>query len=539
MADDTFSDVPIFDLMVIGGGVNGCGIARDAAGRGLSVCLVEKDDLASGTSSAATKLFHGGLRYLEYFEFSLVREALSEREVLLRAMPHIAWPMRFVLPYTDEMRFETDTPASKLLSTVMPWMKGRRPAWLIRAGLFLYDTLAGRKLLPGTKTVDLSVVPEGRPLKDQFERAFEYSDCWVQDSRLVALNARDAAERGATIMTRTKLIHAERSANEWVATLENVETGERFVRRARMLANAGGPWVRDLIDRTSGSNVRTDVRLVKGSHIVTRRLYEHDKAYFLQGRDGRIIFLIPYERDYTLIGTTEGECDDPDKPPTISDSERDYLLAFANDYLKQPITADDIAWTFSGVRPLYDDGASSATAATREYVLVFDDKDGAPILNVFGGKITTFRRLSEQVVDRLIATRNRSGEAWTADAPLPGGDFPVDGADALIAALLSRYPFLDESWATRLVRTYGTDADKLLSDATSVDDLGRSFGAGLTEREVEWLMDHEFARTAEDVLWRRTKLGLRMSAEEAAHLDAFMDERRRAFAPTVPMTAAG
>ncbi|WP_114390765.1 glycerol-3-phosphate dehydrogenase [Notoacmeibacter marinus] len=526
MADDLHHDnVQVFDLLVIGGGVNGCGIARDAVGRGLSVGLVEMDDLASGTSSASTKLFHGGLRYLEYFEIKLVREALSEREVLLRAMPHISWPMRFVLPYTDTMRFENDTPTSKLLSTFLPWMKGRRPAWLIRAGLFMYDTLGGRKFLPGTKSVDLSVDPVGKPLKDEFEKAFEYSDCWVEDSRLVALNARDAAERGATIMTRTKLIGAERTGDEWLASLENVETNERFTCRAKMLANAAGPWVRELIDRTARSDMRTDVRLVKGSHIVTRKLYDHEKAYFLQGKDGRIIFLIPYENDYTLIGTTDAKHDDPNQSVTISDEERDYLLAFANEYLKQSVTADDIVWSYSGVRPLYDDGASSATAATREYVLVMDDEGGAPVLNVFGGKITTYRRLAEQAIDRLTERGGRFGKSWTAGVPLPGGDFPVDGVGDLISSLRARYGFLTDEWATRLVRAYGTDADEMLNGAMSQNALGEMFGETLSAREVEWLMDKEFARTADDVIWRRSKLGLRLSDEDVRRLDAFMVEK--------------
>ncbi|RLQ88275.1 glycerol-3-phosphate dehydrogenase [Notoacmeibacter ruber] len=522
MADNSHDNPPLVDLLVVGGGVNGCGIARDAVGRGLSVCLVEMDDLASGTSSASTKLFHGGLRYLEYFEFKLVREALSEREVLLRAMPHISWPMRFVLPYTDKMRFESDTPTSKLLSTVMPWMKGRRPSWLIRTGLLMYDTLAGRKLLPGTETVDLDTDPAGAPLKEEFEHAFEYSDCWVEDSRLVALNARDAAERGATIMTRTKLVGAERHDNEWLVTLEDVETGRQFKRRSRMLANAAGPWVRDLIGRTEQSDTEAEVRLVKGSHIVTRKLYEHDKAYFLQGKDGRIIFLIPYENDYTLIGTTDVSHDDPNAPVRISDEERDYLLAFANEYLKQSVTADDIVWTYSGVRPLYDDGASSATAATREYVLVLDDEDGAPVLNVFGGKITTYRRLSEHALDKLTGRSSRGAKAWTAGTPLPGGDFPVDGVEDLVASLCASHDFLDQKWALRLVRAYGTDSERMLAGVRTKSDLGEIFGATLSEREVRWLMAHEFARTAQDVLWRRSKLGLRMTDDEVEGLEAFM-----------------
>jgi len=355
------------DLFIIGGGINGCGIARDAAGRGLSVRLAEMNDLASATSSASTKLFHGGLRYLEYFEFRLVREALIEREVLLRAMPHISWPMRFVLPYHPSMRFESDTPTSKLLTTVMPWMKGRRPAWLIRLGLFMYDHLGGRKILPATSTVSLKGTPEGVPLEDRFETAYEYSDCWVQDSRLVVLNARDAEARGAKIMTRTKVLSAARDGDLWRVEVEDTRTGETATHFARMLVNAGGPWVGDIIHEKVHLNVKEGVRLVRGSHIVTRRLYDHDKCYFFQGTDGRIIFAIPYEEDFTLIGTTDAEHLDPDKRPDCSPEEQQYLIDFANRYFKQEITAEDVVWTYSGVRPLYDDGASSATAATRDY----------------------------------------------------------------------------------------------------------------------------------------------------------------------------
>lgn len=521
----TPQDTEQYDLLVIGGGVNGCAIARDAAGRGLSVCLVEKDDLASATSSASTKLFHGGLRYLEYFEIKLVREALQERGTLLRAMPHISWPMRFVLPYNEKMRFEGDTPTSKLLSFFMPWMKGRRPAWLLRTGLFLYDTLGGRKVLPGTSTVDLRSDPAGLPLKDEFAKAFEYSDCWVEDSRLVALLARDAAERGSDIMTRTRLVEAKRQGAGWVATLEDAPSGERFIRRARMLANAGGPWVHDLIVRTGQKQIKADVRLVKGSHIVTRRLYDHDKAYFLQGKDGRIIFLIPYERDYTLIGTTDREHHDPETRPEISDSERDYLLSFASEYLKVPVSAEDIVWSYSGVRPLYDDGATSATAATREYVLLLNDNEDALVLDVFGGKITTHRRLAEQAVDRLTKADGRPLDRWTADASLPGGDFPIDGVEALIDGLRQQYDFIDEAWARRLIRAYGTDAQKLLSGARSADDLGERFGTNLTAREVDWLVRHEFARSVDDILWRRSKLGLRTSEADAARLGEYLAGR--------------
>ncbi|MAW86002.1 MAG: glycerol-3-phosphate dehydrogenase [Phyllobacteriaceae bacterium] len=517
-----------FDLFVIGGGINGCGIARDAAGRGLSVGLAEMNDLAWATSSASTKLFHGGLRYLEYFEVRLVREALIEREVLLGAMPHISWPMRFVLPCHPGMRFDSETPASRLLNTVMPWMKGRRPAWMIRLGLFLYDHLGGRKILPGTTTLDLDGTPEGAPLKEEFHKAFEYSDCWVEDSRLVVLNARDAQARGAQIMVRTKVMSADRVDGGWTVTLENTETGKRRQVRARMLVNAGGPWVGDIIATKARLNTSEGVRLVRGSHIVTRRLYDHEKCYFFQGRDGRIIFAIPYEDDFTLIGTTDKEHDDPSVKPECTPEERDYLCAFASEYFRTPVTKDDIVWTYSGVRPLYDDGASSATAATRDYTLKVDDEAGAPILNIFGGKITTYRRLAESAMERIAPHFPGLPGPWTAGAALPGGDFPVDGVPALRARLCQAYPFLDERQAARLVRAYGTEALAVLRDAKSAGDLGRDFGAGLSEREAEWLMDREFARTAEDVVWRRSKLGLRMTQAQISALEGWMDGRRAA-----------
>jgi len=510
------------DLFIIGGGVNGCGIARDAAGRGLKVALAEMDDLASATSSASTKLFHGGLRYLEYFELRLVREALAERETLLVAMPHISWPLRFVIPMSKDMRFDTDTPVSRLLWLVMPWLRGRRPAWLIRLGLFLYDTLGGRKFLPGTSTVDLTRDPVGKPLKKKFRKAYEYSDCWVQDARLVVLNARDAKERGARIMTRTKVCTARREGEHWKIDLRHADGREESC-RARALVNAGGPWVEDIIRHTARIESSEGVRLVRGSHIVTKRLFDHDKAYFLQGSDGRIIFAIPYEGDFTLIGTTDHDYQGDPAQAVCTDEEKDYLCAFASTYFARPVTREDIVWTYSGVRPLYNDGAKSATAATRDYVLSLDD-EGAPLLNVFGGKITTYRRLAEAAMGKLAAHLPQAKGAWTARVPLPGGDFPHDGVADLIAALRVEFPYLDAAWATRLVRAYGTEARQILGASTSAADLGRAFGATLTAAEVDWLMAREFARTAEDVVWRRSKLGLRMSEEEIAALDACMAE---------------
>ncbi|WP_368184708.1 glycerol-3-phosphate dehydrogenase [Aestuariibius sp. HNIBRBA575] len=509
-----------YDLFVIGGGINGCGIARDASGRGLRVGLAEMNDLASATSSASTKLFHGGLRYLEYFEVRLVREALIERENLLRAMPHISWPMRFVLPYHKDMRFEGNTPTSKLLGVVMPWMKGRRPAWLIRMGLFMYDHLGGRKILPATSTVDLRVEAEGAPLNDRFEKAYEYSDCWVQDARLVVLNARDAEMRGADILVRTKVVSAERDGKEWAITLEDAQ-GQRVV-RAKMLVNAAGPWVGDVIQQKVRINSQENVRLVRGSHIVTKRLFDHDKCYFFQGEDGRIIFAIPYEQDYTLIGTTDQDHPDASQRPECTIEEQDYLCAFISNYVKNPVTRDDVVWTYSGVRPLYDDGASSAQAATREYVLTVDDA-GAPILNVFGGKITTYRRLAENALEKIGQHLPLKTAPWTKGMPLPGGNFPVDGVEALQDRLAADYPFLSASWAQRLIRCYGTETWDVLRDAKTVADLGTDFGNTLSEAELIWMRDKEFARTAEDAIWRRTKLGLGMDADQIAKVEAWFD----------------
>ena len=521
------NDASVVDVFVIGGGINGCGIARDAAGRGLSVALAEMNDLASATSSASTKLFHGGLRYLEYFEFRLVREALIEREILLRAMPHISWPMRFVLPYHKSMRFESETPTSKLLSFFLPWMKGRRPAWLIRLGLFLYDHMGGRKILPGTTSVDLRSDPVCRPLQDRFTKAYEYSDCWVEDSRLVALTARDAQARGARIATRTKVVSAQRDGDVWKIETQNVATGEQTATRARILVNASGPWVEDIIRTKAQVNSKDGVRLVRGSHIVTRQLFDHDKCYFFQGQDGRIIFAIPYETDFTLIGTTDAEHADVNVKPECTDQEAQYLCDFVSRYLINPVTMDDIVWRYSGVRPLFDDGAKSATAATRDYVLKVDQSAGVPMLNVFGGKITTARRLAEHALEKIVPILGATGDPWTAGAALPGGDFAHDGVQQLIDQLVAKHGFLDKKWAKRLVRAYGTDAAKMLDGATSVSDLGLSFGATLTQTEVSWLMDNEFAQTARDVVWRRSKLGLRMSAKEVGDLDTWMAERSK------------
>ena len=507
------------DLFVIGGGINGAGIARDAAGRGLSVILAEQGDLAQATSSASTKLFHGGLRYLEYFEFSLVRKALKERETLLVAMPHISWPMRFVLPYHSDMRFENNTPTSNVLSFVMPWMKGRRPAWLIRFGLFMYDHLGGRKILPATTEIDLKADEAGKSLNPKFSRAYEYSDVWVEDSRLVVLNARDAAARGAQIMVGTKVIAADRVDGVWRITTEG-QSGTR-VWQARALVNASGPWVENVIRNVTRIKSTEGVRLVRGSHIVTKKLYDHDRCYFFQGVDGRIIFAIPYEQDFTLIGTTDHDHNGAPGDAHCTDGEQDYLCNFASQYFNRPVTRADVVWTYSGVRPLYDDGAKSATAATRDYVLSLD-LAGAPLLNVFGGKITTYRCLAESAMAKLAPFFPQAKGDWTARVALPGGNFPQDGVAALRAKLQGDYPFLTPPWAARLIRAYGTEAWDVLGQAQSAADLGRAFGATLTEAELRWLATHEYARAAADVVWRRSKLGLRLDAAQIAAIEVFM-----------------
>jgi glycerol-3-phosphate dehydrogenase len=438
-------------------------------------------------------------------------------------MPHISWPMRFVLPYHPSMRFESDTPTSRLLSRLMPWMKGRRPAWLIRLGLFMYDTMGGRKILPGARTLDLRNDPAGAPLNPKFERAYEYSDCWVEDSRLVVLNARDAEARGARIMTGTRVISATRAGDLWEVVTEGPSGRSQF--HAKALVNAGGPYVEDIIRNVARINSSEGVRLVRGSHIVTKRLFDHDRCYFFQGTDGRIIFAIPYEQDFTLIGTTDQDHKGAPKDAVCTPEEQDYLCNFATQYFKKPVTRADIVWTYSGVRPLYNDGAKSATAATRDYVLSLDT-NGAPLLNVFGGKITTYRRLAESALAKLTPYFPQATGPWTARVAMPGGDFPHDGVAALTAALQQRYPFLTGYHAGRLIRAYGTEAPDVLGAARTMDDLGRHFGGTLTEAEVRWLMTREYARAAADVVWRRTKLGLRMTADEIAALDAFMGGQR-------------
>lgn len=488
----------VYDLAVIGGGVNGAGIARDAAGRGAKVLLLERGDLAEGTSSNSTKLIHGGLRYLEHYEFGLVRESLSEREVLWALAPHIAWPMRFVLPHRP----------------------GLRPRWLLRLGLWLYDHIGGRQELPAAQSVRLAHHPAGAPLKPEYTHAFLYSDCWVDDARLVVLNARDAADRGADVRTRCEVTTLERDGDLW-----RIRAGsEEF--RARCVVNAAGPRVLDLLGR-AGEPSSQRMRLVRGSHIVVRKLFDHPFAYFFQLPDGRIFFAIPYEEDFTLIGTTDVDHTGGLDQVRASDEEIAYLCAGASEYFRQPVTPADVVWTYSGVRPLIDDGSGKPEAATRGYSFELDGGDGeAPLLSVFGGKITTYRHLAAEAMERLAPLCPvLEGPQWTDKAPLPGGDFGLREAPSKAQELARDFPFLSPEQAGRLIRLYGTRAWTILGTATAPADLGTDFGHGLSQAEVDYLVDHEWARTTDDILWRRTKLGLHFAPDDIAPLARYLSER--------------
>lgn len=492
----------VYDLAIVGGGINGCGIARDAAGRGLSVYLCEAEDLAGGTSSWSTKLIHGGLRYLEHYEFRLVRESLEEREILWRAAPHLIAPMRFVLPHH----------------------RGLRPAWLLRLGLFLYDHIGGREALAPTRALDLTRHAAGAPLRPgAFSKGFEYSDCRVDDARLVIATARDAADRSAIIETRAKAVAARRDAQGWTLTVDDKRAGARRDIRARVLVNAAGPWVVRVLDECLGAKDAPRVRLVQGSHIVVRKIFDHDFSYIFQNADGRVVFAIPYNRDFTLIGTTDREFAGEPRDARIAGDEIDYLCAAASEYFAKPVTREAIVWSFSGVRPLVDDGARDAKAATRDYAFALDAEAGkAPLLSIIGGKLTTYRRLAEAALEKLAPFLPATRASWTATAPLPGGDFAPDARAALVADLRRACPFLGEDHAARLVAAYGTHARDALGGARSFAALGRHFGATLTEAEVRYLIAREWAQTAEDVLWRRSKLGLFIDAQGVAALEAFM-----------------
>jgi glycerol-3-phosphate dehydrogenase len=488
----------LYDIAIIGGGVNGCGIARDAAGRGLSVLLAEKDDLASSTSSTSTKLIHGGLRYLENHQFKMVRSALREREILLRMAPHIIWPLRFVMPHDAHLR----------------------PRWMIRAGLFLYDHLARRRRLPGSASIDLRRHVAGEPLDPRYTRGFVYSDAWVEDSRLVVLNAMDAAARGATVRTRTTFVRARAGAGGWQATLQP-EGADAFEVRARALVNAAGPWVGGVLDAVLQRDSSRHVRLVKGSHIIVPRIFAHEYAYIFQNPDRRIIFAIPYERDFTLIGTTDLEYRGDAARVAIDADETSYLCEMATRYFRRPVTPRDVVASYAGVRPLLDDESTDPSSVTRDYSLELDSP-GAPLLSVFGGKITTFRRLAEEAVDRLAPVLGLRAAPWTHAAPLPGGDMPGADFERFEASLQVAFPWLPAQLRHRYARAYGTRTALLVGTATSVAGLGAELAPGLHVAEVEYLRRHEFARTAEDMLWRRSKLALPLPRDAAAVLGSWL-----------------
>ena len=492
------------DLLVIGGGVNGAGVARDAAGRGLSVVLCEKDDLAEGTSSRSGKYIHGGLRYLEYYEFRLVREALIEREVVLEVAPQLTWPLRLILPHSPE----------------------QRPRWLIRLGLFIYDHLGGRKRIPSTKAVDLRRDPVGDVVRDDFGKAFAYWDVWVDDARLVILNAVDAARRGAEILTRTQCESVRRDGGLWRAVLRDTETGATREVTARAVFNGAGPWVETVLGNVAGVNSRRRVRLVKGSHIVMKRWWSGDHGYVLQAPDKRLIFVNPYFDDLALIGTTDIPFDERPEDVAIDASEIDYLLGILNRYFRIELTSADIVHSFSGVRPLFDDDSNkNASAVTRDYEFELDGGDDrAPILSAFGGKITTYRKLSEHALEKLAPFFPAMAGPWTRDAPLPGGDMADAEFDAWLDRFRAAHSWLPPDLARHYARCYGTEAETLLAEAGSLADLGRHFGGLFYEREAKWLMAHEWARTVDDILVRRTKHGLFLTEAEKG---AFEDWMRR------------
>jgi glycerol-3-phosphate dehydrogenase len=486
------------DVLVVGGGINGAGIARDAAGRGLRTVLCEQHDLASHTSSASTKLIHGGLRYLELYDFGLVRKSLQEREVVLASAPHLAWPLRFVLPHDAHLR----------------------PAWMIRAGLFLYDHLATRRTLPASKKIDLRKHPAGQSLESRYRTGFEYSDGWVDDARLVVANAVDALERGAEVLTRTACAGLQRDGSQWIATLRAADGRERTV-RARLVVNAAGPWVAEFLDRCTPAPARHHPRMIRGSHIVVRKLFDHDFAYIFQAPDGRIVFALPYEGDFTLIGTTESEFTGDLARPAIAASEQAYLLQMANRYFQRDLSANDVVWTFAGLRPLLAASTDDPRSVTRDYVLDFDTS-GPPLLSVYGGKLTTYRKLAETVVDTIAAALGNAAGSWTAATPLPGGDLPHADFAQFLARMRADYPWLAAPLLQRYARAYGTRMNRMLAGCSGVADLGEQVLPGLYEREVNHLRNAEFACTAQDMLYRRSKLGVRLAAGSERTLDEWL-----------------
>jgi len=492
----------VFDLLIIGGGINGVGIARDASGRGLRVALCEMGDLAGATSSASSKLIHGGLRYLEQYEFRLVREALAEREVLLAIAPHLVRPMRFIIPHVPTLR----------------------PAWMVRLGLFLYDHLSRRVTLPGSRGVDLATGAYSADFKPGLRRGFAYSDCWVDDARLVVLNARDAANRGARIFTRTRFESATPTDSGWRAIVEDCNDGTRTEIQARVIVNATGPWLAKTLDALPGAEQRHRIRLVKGSHIVVPRLYPGDHALILQNDDERVVFIIPFEQHFSLIGTTDVAVSGAPESAAISENEIDYLCRAANRYVARDVAPSDVIWSFAGVRPLFDDGATKASEVSRDYALELDNPDHRPpVLSVYGGKLTTYRKLAERAVERMAPLFPRLGPAWTAAAALPGGTLPDGGIDALIKSLGEDYPNLDGALIAGLARRHGSLAGEVLAHSPAGAAGGRHFGADLHSFEVDYFIRREWARTVEDVLWRRTKSGLRLDPAAVDALAAYME----------------
>ncbi|MFD2165043.1 glycerol-3-phosphate dehydrogenase [Thalassotalea euphylliae] len=488
----------VYDVFVVGGGINGAGIANDAAGRGLNVMLCEMNDLASATSSNSSKLIHGGLRYLEYYEFSLVKKALAEREVLLKNAPHIISPLVFRLPHQPHLR----------------------PAWMIRAGLFLYDNLSKRISLPKSRSVKFD---NNAPLKSHVVKGFEYADAWVDDARLTVLNAVSAQEHGATVLTRTKLVAAESIDDIWHLTLENTDTGETTLVKSKTLMNAAGPWVESITGLSKKITPSQHVRLVKGSHFVVPKIHNDDHAYILQNEDNRIVFVLPFEQDFSLVGTTDVDFSGDPSDAEISHEEIDYLIEISNSYFKTQISRDDIVHTYAGIRPLLQDEAEDAKAVTRDYTIELVTKKHAPLVNIYGGKITTYRTLAEAAVDKLTALFPNMKPAWTKAAALPGGNF--HSRDALSAKLAEEFPWLPHALRQRFVRSYGTYTSKILENCNCLEDLGKDFGAGLYQKELCYLMNHEWAKGVDDIIWRRTKLGLRLTEQQKNELTKYLAEK--------------
>ncbi len=496
----------LYDVLVVGGGINGTGIARDAAGRGMRVALCEKEDLASHTSSRSTKLIHGGLRYLEHYEFKLVREALKEREVLLRAAPHIVWPLRFVLPHH----------------------KALRAHWLIRLGLWIYDHLGGRELLPASAAIRLHKHATGELLHHRFNRGFVYSDCWVQDARLVVLNAMDAAARGAVIMTRTEMVTATADGDRWEVVLRDSDSGTEKTVYCRSMVNATGPWVMDTLDQLKEADTRKNIRLVAGSHFVVPRLFDHGHAYIFQNADGRVVFAIPYEENFTLIGTTEVEVVGDPAQLHISKEEIAYLCDAVNEYFRRPVAPGEIVWSYTGARALFDDDSKDASAVSRDYVLEMSRTDEhPPILSVFGGKITTYRKLAEHATEQLGREIGMETAPWTHSSSLPGGDIEDSDFERFLSKLKETYPWLAPDLARHYARNYGTLTHRLLAGACGIPDLGKCFGDGLYEAEVSYLIAEEWAREADDILWRRTKWGLHLSRAQHEQLQVWLVGHRK------------